>query len=132
MFCMALSFDETASSNRELQPFSLLDLFTINILLTLLGFLPGMIHAIWVVLKKQSWEDVPVEENETAMKDIGETKSCKNKNDPSSASELFRKTSMDDTSLWKLQVSSKKIGPKPFHPGLRIYDPMQKDKTKLT
>ena len=99
MFCMALSFDETASSDRELQPFSLLDLFTINILLTLLGFLPGMIHAIWVVLKKQSWEDVPVEENETAMKDIGETKSCKNKNDPSSASELFRKTSMDDTSL---------------------------------
>ncbi len=27
--------------------------FWINILLTLLGFLPGMIHALWLVVKKK-------------------------------------------------------------------------------
>jgi uncharacterized membrane protein YqaE (UPF0057 family) len=26
--------------------------FWINILLTLLGYLPGIVHAIWVILKK--------------------------------------------------------------------------------
>jgi uncharacterized membrane protein YqaE (UPF0057 family) len=27
--------------------------FWINILLTLLGFIPGMIHALWVIVKKK-------------------------------------------------------------------------------
>ena len=26
--------------------------FWINILLTLLGFIPGMVHALWVIVKK--------------------------------------------------------------------------------
>ena len=27
--------------------------FWINILLTLLGFIPGMVHALWVIVKKK-------------------------------------------------------------------------------
>jgi uncharacterized membrane protein YqaE (UPF0057 family) len=29
------------------------DAFWINILLTLLGFIPGMVHALWVIVKKK-------------------------------------------------------------------------------
>ncbi|MFW5755880.1 MAG: YqaE/Pmp3 family membrane protein [Tangfeifania sp.] len=30
--------------------------FWLNILLTLLGYIPGIIHAVWIIAKKDSYE----------------------------------------------------------------------------